>query len=214
MGRNGIETLARIGLLATLIATAAYSARKFEPVHAVGIEQPSAPLEPIPLTGLETEPTPPPKESIPVEVRLLMRNDYLQAWRNALPASRDVKIVDFGPKGHKGVVKPEEGLRVRKGPNTSFKPAKWVKWLDHDETVNFRYVIFTFDKETGDEESWIVVDERTRPGSRWTCESGWHRGYGICFSAAWINGEEFIDRSAYPPPPDEVIRTFSWPRSK
>ncbi|MDP3998207.1 MAG: hypothetical protein Q8P89_01150 [bacterium] len=204
----------RTGLLIALVGTAAYSAKKVEPLHAVGIEQPSASLaEHPPLTGLETEPAPP-KESIPLEVILLMRNNYLKTWRNALPIDTGVTIIDFGEARHSGPILPKEGLKLREHPTTDSKTARLVQWLRAGQEVNFRNLISIFNPKTGDEESWIVVDEKGQPGARWYCGRGWPRSHARCFAAARIGDEVFIDLTAIMPPPAEQIRSFPWPRSK
>lgn len=205
----------RVALLTALIGTAAYSAKKFEPVHAVGIEQPSVPAanSPIPPSaGPETQADPAPRESIPFEVRLLMRNDYLKAWRNALPEDTEVTIIDFGKARHSGPVMPKEGLKLRQLPTTDSKPARYVQWLRAGQEVNFRNLISIFNPKTGEEESWIVVDEKGQPGARWHCGPGWPRGHSRCFAAARIGDEEFIDPAATTPPGAESVTSHNWPR--
>lgn len=215
MKENLIRT-GRTGLLIALVGTAVYSAKKFEPIQAVGgIEQPSVPMANSiipPSTGPETQSNPPSQESLPLTVRLLMRNDYLKKWRASLAENSEVNIIDFGEARHWGPVLPKVGLKLRELPTTRSKPAKYAQWLRAGQEVNFRNLISIFNPETGEEENWIVVDERGQPGAQWYCGPGWPRGHSRCFAAARIGNEEFIDLYAKMPPPADQIRSFPWPR--
>ena len=141
-----------------------------------------------------------------------MRNYYLQEWRKSLSEDVDVSITDFGEARHLGVVLPEEGLKLRQLPTVRSKPATKVKWLNWGQEINFRNLIFIFNKATGEEESWIVVDEKGQPGARWRCGPGWHRGQARCFAAAGIGNKKFIDLNSILPPPAKDLRFIKWPR--
>lgn len=207
------------GLGTSLLLAAAIGIANMHPgsslANSPGIEQPSAPItEPQSLTGLEAKPTPAPKESIPIEVRLIMRNAYLKAWRNSLPEDTEVTFIDFGQNRHSGPVLPKDGLRLRQLPTTDSKLATYVQWLRAGQEVNFRDLIRTFNPITGKEERWIVVDEKGQPGANWYGGPGWPRGHARVFAAARIGDEVFIDLAAIKPPPAEDIRTFPWSRSQ
>lgn len=209
MNRNIKEDLGTSLLLAAAIGIASMHPGSLL-ANSPGIEQPSAANQLTPFTGLEIQPAPP-KESIPFEVRLLMRNDYLKAWRNALPEDTEVTIIDFGKTRHSGPVLPEDGLKLRERPTTNSKPARLVQWLRAGQEVNFRNLISIFNPKTGEEESWIVVDEKGQPGARWHCGPGWPRGHSLCFAAAIIGKKVFIDLAATAPPRAESVTSHNWP---
>lgn len=203
----------RAALLTATIGTASYCAQRSGPVNVAGIEQPLAPPAntPIPSSGrLESKPTLVPRE--PLQIYLLKHNYYLRTWRTSLPEDSEVVIIDFGRVRHSGLVLPEEGLRLRQLPNVDSKPAEDTQLLRAGQEINFRNLISIFNPKTGEEESWIVVDEKGQPGSRWHCGPGWPRGHALCFAAARIGDEEFIDPAATAPPRAESVTSHNWPR--
>jgi len=63
-------------------------------------------------------------------------------------------------------------------------------------------------------ENWVLIDEKERPGTRWKCPKGWHRGQGHCFAAMQIKDEILIDFSNITPPPADEIKFYPWPSPK
>lgn len=225
--------------LAFLVATGACTSKaELTPNRSVAaMEQPASPLDTAKLTATLTAtprpiPTiiPPTVPEVPAQKAapklppnkhpafdsllelMTFQTKPFQKWRKSVPNDVEVSIIDFGLRRYSGIVRSEEGVKLRQFPAVTSKPALFAKWLDWGQKISFRLkVMFRRIADKQLLESWIVVDEDTQKGVRWGCENGWPRAQGRCFAATQIGEEELIDTDVEIPPPIEEISFYNWP---